>query len=206
MATENPPVLTAHGQLTKKSDKKGIDVFVCDPGWFDPIKKFKISNAPTRTASLEFDGADLNFMARVLYAESSGILALPDKAERDNEKEAILNVNHFRLNRTDYPNRRYVATTFRMVCEAVGQFESVSPTNQKLINSDDPAFNNLIKAECADLAKAIEALKRFLATGPNGNYVYDNFRGYNPTGSGTHIGRSRFWLSTRGKELSDKTP
>lgn len=204
MAANQQTLLRKDGQLTPTSDKKGIEIFICDPGWFDVKKKYKISNAPERTASLEFDGTDLNFLARVLYAEASGTEALPDKAERDNEKEAIMNVNHFRLNRPYYPRRDYIATTFSMVCKAPGQFESVFANKPKFLNSIDPAYNHLIKTECTDLSEAIEAIKNFLENGPNTKYLYDGFLGYSANGSGTHIGRSRFFLSDRGKEFIAK--
>lgn len=206
MAASNSPVLTEHGKLTDKSDKQGIEILVCDPGWFDPRKKYKISNAPDRTALFEFGGADLNFMARVLYAEASGTGQLSDKNARDNEKEAILNVKHFRLNRTDYPNHRIISKTFREVCEAPGQFESVFAGKPKFLHSDTPDYNKLIKAECTDLAEAIEAVKKFLKTGPNSAYLYDGFLGYSPNGAGIHIGRSRFFLSAVGAKLASKIP
>ena len=194
------------GHVTPVSDTRGIELVICDPAWFDPKKTFTIANAPKRTASLEFSGSDLNFMARVLYAESSGSGQLQDKAERDKEKEAIINVNHFRLNRKNYPSLSYIATTFRMVCEAPNQFESVSPTNLKLTKSAEFVCEKLIKTECKDLDEAISAVRDFIQAGPNDAYVYDNFRGYKPNGNGTHIGYSRFWLSPKGKELFEKTP
>ncbi len=197
-------VLTKDDKVTPVSDKKGVQVAICDPEWFDVRKTMKIANAPERTASLEFSGADLNFMARVLYAESSGSGQLPDKAERDKEKEAIMNVNYFRLNRKGYPNNKYIAMNWTMVCKAPNQFESVSPKNAKLNNSAEAVCAKLIKAECADLSESIEAVRRFMQRGPNENYVYDNFRGYMPNGQGEHIGRSRFWLSKIGKGLYDK--
>jgi hypothetical protein len=204
MATSSE--VSKDGKLTPVSDKKGIDVTICDPGWFDEKKKFKIANAPERTAQFEFGGADLNYIARVLYAEASGAAQLTDKAERDKEKEAILNVKHFRLNRAEYPNRVYVAKSFREVCDAPGQFESVFKGTAKYTKSERSTSQTLNKPECSDLAEAIDAIKKFLSSGPNEEYLFDNFRGYNPSGRGTHIGRSRFWLSERGKELSDKTP
>lgn len=204
--TSSTDLMKKEGQITSVSDTKGIELLICNPDWFDPKKTYTISNAPERTASLEFSGADLNFMARVLYAESSGSGQLPDKAERDKEKEAIMNVNHFRLNRKAYPSWNYIATTFRRVCEAPRQFESVRPDNKKLVQSAEGACEKLIKTECADLNEAIKAVQNFMMNGPNQAYVYDNFRGYLANGKSTLIGRSRFWLSERGGELFDKTP
>ena len=195
------------GGMTKKSNKVGIDVVICDPNWFDEKKQFKIAAAPERTASLEFSGADLNFAARVLYAEASGSAQLADKDSRVKEKLAILNVMHFRLNRRGYPTHSYIAKSFREVGRAKQQFESVDPGTQKFTSSDIPAFQSLAKKECADLSEALEAVRIFLANGPdNVKYLYDNFRGYNPTGKGEPIGRSRFWISSTGQKLYEKTP
>ena len=122
------------GKLTEKSDTKGIELKLCDPGWFDKREKYKISNAPPRTASLEFSGLDLNFTARVLYAEAAGSDQIKDKSERMKEKAAILNVKHFRLNRRGFPNN-IKAKTFTEVCMAPNQFESVFGTTKKFKNS-----------------------------------------------------------------------
>ena len=195
------------GSMTKKSDKVGIDVLICAPNWFDEKIQYKIANAPERTASLEFSGTDLNFAARVLYAEASGSAQLSDKDKRDKEKLAILNVMHFRLNRRGYPTNSYIAQSFQEVGRAKQQFESVNPGTPKFASSDTPAFQSLSKKECLDLAEALEAIQTFLKNGPdNVNYLYDNFRGYNPTGRGEHIGRSRFWMSSTGKNLYEKAP
>jgi hypothetical protein len=196
-------VLTKDDKVTPVSDNKGLPVTICAPEWFDTRKTMTIANAPNRTASLEFSGADLNFVARVLYAESSGSGQLKDKAERDKEKEAIMNVNYFRLNRKGYPNNKQ-ATTWKMVCEAPKQFESVYKPAAKLINSAEGVCGKLIKAECADLCESIAPVRRFMEQGPNEKYVYDNFRGYLPNGRGEHIGHSRFWLSSTGKALYDE--
>lgn len=192
--------------LTPRSDKRGQDVYVCVPEWFDESRKYKITNAPPRTASLEFAGADLNFMARVLYAEASGTQQLSDKAERDKEKSAIMNVNHFRLNRKGYPNSRYIATSFERVCRAPDQFESVFDEKPKFLHSIAVRVAALNRYECSDLEEAIAAVRAFLANGPDPNYRYDGFRGYNPEGAGKHIGRSRFFLSPEGKRLANETP
>lgn len=199
--------VTKDAKLTPKPDKEGVTVRICVPDWFDEKKLYKIENAPLRTASLQFSGADLNYMVRVLYAEASGSDQLESKEERDKEKQAILNVKHFRLNRREYPDRSYIAKTFREVCDARKQFESVFKNTSKFVNSLGTKYQTLPKKDCADLDEAIEATKLFLSKGPDvTNYLYDNFRGYKPGGAGDPIGRSRFWLSTRGKELYEKTP
>lgn len=199
-------VLQRDTPLTPVADQRGHDVTVCMPDWFDEKKKYKIANAPARTASLEFSGSDLNLMARVLYAEASGSAQLTDKAERAKEKAAIINVNHFRLNRKGYPNSSYIATSFRMVCVAPGQFETVDKKKPKFVITDRPTVSSLRKSECSDLDEAIEAIRIFMETGPTAEYQFDNFRGYKPGGRGSHIGRSRFWLSDEGERLLKKTP
>jgi hypothetical protein len=204
MENNNAPVIRKDAPLTPVSDKKGATVFVCSLDWFDERKKYIIANAPERTAKLEFTGADLNFMVRVLYAEASGSAQLPDKAERDKEKAAIMNVNHFRLNRRGYPSSDYVALNFRMVCEAPNQFESVYKNSAKFASSARERFESLPKLECADLEETIEAVKSFIENGPDDQYQFDNFRGYMPNGPGIHIGRSRFFLSKTGRGLLDK--
>lgn len=190
--------------LTPVPDKKGQELIICMPNWFDGRKKYKISNAPPRTASLEFSGEDLNFMARVLYAEASGSAQLSDKDVRAKEKAAIMNVNHFRLNRKGYPSA--AAMTFTAVCKAPGQFESVSDKNVKLNSSAAVKACSLSKVECSDLDEAIEAVRSFIENGPSDTYQFDNFRGFRPNGRGEHIGRSRFWLSEGGRQFLKKIP
>lgn len=189
-------------KITPKSDQQGVVVAICDPGWFDKKKTYQIKNSPQRTADLVFTGEDLNFLARILYAEASGSQQLVDKDERDKEKEAILNVKHFRLARTDYPNWRVKHKTFTEVCSAPGRFESFGPPpTSKFSGSTKSQVETFSKNECADFTEAINAIKAFLEAGPNSLYKYDNFRG--GSGKGTKIGRSRFWLSATGKRLSD---
>jgi len=194
--------VTKDGKITPKPDKEGVTVHICDPDWFDVKKKFKINNAPERTAALEFSGTDLNFVARVLYAEASGSAQVKDKAERLKEKEAILNVKHFRLNRAGYPNR-VKAQSFTEVCKAPNQFESVYDKSDKFLGSATDTYESLKKAECRDLAESIEAIRKFLTDGPNDKYIFDNFRGGKGK-RGATIGLSRFWLSEEGKKFYDK--
>jgi hypothetical protein len=206
MKKNSPSYLVEDAELTPTSNTKGHEIYICDPPWFDDLKKYKINNAPERTASLEFDGADLNYMARVLYAEASGSLQLSEKAERVKEKAAIINVNYFRLNRKGYPNNKYIAKNFREVCDAPGQFESVFSATPKFSWTKKNIAAKLSKRECSDLVEALEAVAAFIESGPSDSYKFDNFRGYNPTGQGLHIGRSRFWLSFSGAAFVAKTP
>lgn len=189
-------------KLTEKSDQSGVTISICDPKWFDKRDSLQIGNSPPRTASVKFSGDDLNFVARVLYAESSGSMQLPDKEQRDKEKQAILNVKHFRLNRAGYPNR-VKAMTFKAVCEAPGQFESVYGSSPKFSGSTYDQADNLKKSECSDLVEAIEAVRFFIRNGPDSDLIFDNFRGGKGS-RGATIGLSRFWLSDEGKKLYEK--
>ena len=188
--------------LTPKSDREGVLFRVCDPGWFDKSSVFRIQNAPSRTAGLEFTGSDLNFVSRVLYAESSGSAQISDKDARAKEKQAILNVKHFRLNRRGYPNA-VKAMTFTEVCKAPNQFESVYAASRKFSGSGLDSFESLNGLECKDLAEAIDAVRYFFAHGPDKELVFDNFRG-GKVGKGKNIGLSRFWLSSEGARLHEK--
>jgi hypothetical protein len=195
------------GTMTPKTDQRGVEVNICQVSWFDATKTYTIAKAPARTASLTFTGDDLNYFARVLYAESSGSQDLPDSGDRKTEKEALINVFYFRLNRKGYPSNRYIATTFSMVCNAPSQFQSVLPNPApKLTNSASGVYKRLNKMECSDLQESIDAINSFLSSGPNSNYVYDNFRAGSTGTAGTRIGGSRFWLSSVGKELANANP
>jgi hypothetical protein len=198
--------LTQDAPLTPVPDKIGHDVLICAPVWFDVHKNYSIANASARTAKVVFSGSDLNFMARVLYSEASGSMQLADKTEREKEKSAIINVNHFRLNRKGYPSNAYIATSFRTVCEAPRQFESVYKNSPKFWGSEEGSVDSLIKRECSDFEEAMAAVKAFIENGANSELQFDNFRGYSPKGRGTHIGRSRFWLSETGRQLLTVTP
>lgn len=207
MASNNSKgAVSKEAALTPVSDKTGHTIFICAPQWFDERKMYKIANAPARTAALEFSGSDLNLMARVLYAEAAGSAQLIDKADRDKEKSAIMNVNHFRLNRKGYPRDDYIATSWRMVCYAKGQFESVFEKTPKFKNAQVEKVDTMSKAECSDLDEAIAGVKAFMENGPDPQYLFDNFRGYDPKGAGTHVGRSRFFLSDTGRKLAAKNP
>jgi hypothetical protein len=195
------------GTLTPKSDKKGVEVNICQVSWFDSAQTYKIANASERTSALTFTDDDLNYFARVLYAESSGSQSLPSADDRKIEKEALINAFYFRLNRKGYPSNAYIATTFTMVCNARNQFQSVMPTPApKLTKSASGVYKHLNKMECSDLQESIDAIKSFLASGPNPKYVYDNFRAGGSGTAGIRIGGSRFWLSRTGKELTDANP
>lgn len=195
------------GKMTATTDKAGVQLYVCQTAWFEKNESYRISSTPARTSGLTFSGADLNYFARCLYAESSGSHSLPNVEDRKAEKEALINVFYFRLNRKGYPTNRYIATSFSMVCDAPNQFQSIQPTpSPKLRNSAPGEASRLNQMECADLQECIGAITAFLAGGPNSQYIYDNFRAGSSGTRGTTIGGSRFWLSEVGKGLADANP
>jgi len=195
-----PKNSTTH--LTAHSDPTGHVVQFCNPDWFDPDEQYSVANAPPRAATLKFTGKDLNFAARVLYAEASGSGALPDVAERNNEKMAIINVFYFRINRKGYRSQKHA--TFIGVCSEKNQFQSVFANEPKFSNSTKQKAREFSNSECTDLCEALSAIKAFLQTGPSENYCYDNFRAYDrhhPKLPGHRIGNTRFWLSTGGNKM-----
>jgi hypothetical protein len=207
MAGVKNPQITKTEKITPKHQKQGVEVNICQVFWFEEDESFSITHSPPRISSTNFLGSDLNYLGRVLYAESSGAQALASDGDRKMEKEALINVFYFRLNRKGYPSNRYIATTFSMVCNAPNQFQSVLPNpSPKLRNSSSAMSKNLNKMECSDLQESLDAIRLFLSSGPNNDYVYDNFRAGSSGTRGTTIGGSRFWLSSVGKELSDETP
>lgn len=88
---------------------------------------------------------------------------------------------------------------------APNQFESVFGKTEKYKNATKNP-QQLHKFECADLDEALEAIRVFMATGPTAEYQFDGFLGYKPKGAGTHIGRSRFFLSKGGKKMMLEEP
>lgn len=203
----------AHAKLTPTSDQQGVAHFVCSVELLDEAKRYGVVNAPADRSKLEFDGSDLNYLARVLYAEASGSGMVPDKQVRLKEKAAIIHVLYNRLNHAGYdPNnwRKGTFTTFKGVASAVKkttdgrlsgvQFESVVGTD----GSGTPKFKSvqgrnyevLNKPNCLDFIECVEAVKAFISGGYDQTLDYDNFRaagsGKVPEGQ-TVIGGNRFW-------------
>jgi hypothetical protein len=201
--------ITKDAKLTATSDTAGIKVAICNPDWFDRKKSdYVIANSPARYSSLTFTGEDLNFAARVLYAEVSGQGDLPNKTERMKEKEAVLNVMAIRFNRKGYPNNNYVAKSFTEVGKAPSrQFDAAASLTRKFRNSDTGEYQKLKAKECEDLDEAIEAVRNFLNSGPDTKtYQYDNYRTWEKDKPGTRIGNLRFMLTTNGKAMLNKEP
>lgn len=209
MTTES--LLITHSALTPKSDQRGCQVDACCVEWFDKRDSLTIPNAPPHLVDLSFAGDDLNFLARVVYAEASGSAQVKDQAIRLREKMAIIHVLYNRLNVIGFDPNSWTKGKFQSflgVASAVKktpaglfgtQFESViGPTGNgtaKFNASAYPRYMELKKYECADLAESLQAVKVFTQEGRDPKIDYDNFRAVGskaPSGQ-TVIGRNRFW-------------
>jgi hypothetical protein len=178
----------------KIAGDKTLAVKYCNPKWFEKAKSYSVSKPTSAAKTLTFTGDDLNFLARMLYAEATGSGACPDANERKNEKTAILHVCYFRMGRKGYPSNTYIAKTFTDVVKAPGQFESVFKSNKKLDNSAESVCKSLGAKECADLDEALDAVNGFLSTGPDfKTYPFDKFL--------ASTGRSG-WVKYGGNEFS----
>lgn len=181
--------------ITPKSDQRGHTVYVCAPPWFVNSEQLSVARPTAAAKDHKFSGADLNFLARMLYAEASGSAACPDARERHREKTAILHVSYFRIGRAGYPNAAYIATTFTEVAKAPGQFESVFKTNTKLASSAPDKYEHLKAKECADLTECLEAIRDFLQSGPDFKaYPFDKFLAATGRPGWTLIGKTEFSL------------
>lgn len=199
MANESAPVKTA--KLTPKSDQSGVQIQICAPKWFERASIHSVSNAPAYAAKLSFPGDDLNFAARVLYAEATGSASGISAEDLASEKQAILHVMYFRLNRKGYPSNKYVATTFRMVGEAPQvQFESVASKTNKFTSTEESAVQRLNAANCSDLDACLAAVRTFLANGPDfKTYPYDEFRSAAARPKWDILAKNSFHLTPLGK-------
>jgi RHS repeat-associated protein len=152
----------------------------CDPG-FLPTNNL----VPGPNGQI-FTGADIDFAARAVYAESSGVVL---------EDDAIASVIVNRLNNPAFKDRRShsVATNLTEVVSQTGQFNAVTPPgpSPKFINSQPGLYQSLNAADCANLATAITATFAVAQLGPI--YGFTNFAATSSGFSGTQIGGSVFW-------------
>lgn len=206
-------VLTQSATVTPNSDQTGSTVKICNPDWFDKRASYSAPN-PSRPASdLTFSGDDLNFLARVIYAEASGSASVKDESVRLKEKLAIIHVMYNRLNVVGFDPNNWVQgkfTTFRGVASAVKvlpdqrrsgvQFESVIGTDgtgtSKFKSTESRAYELLSKTNCTDFDECFYAIRRFLSTGPQSDLDFDNFRAAGRAKCPPHqqvIGGNRFW-------------
>lgn len=189
------------GKLTARSDTSGIEVRICAPKWFERSTIFSVANAPSHAATLKFTGDDLNFAARVLFAEATGSAVGVAADELGLEKQAILHVMYFRLNRKGYPSNKYVATSFRMVGEAPQvQFESVARATGKFVSTDLESVHSLSPANCNDLQACLDAVQSFVTRGPDfDTFPFDEFRSAAAKPSWKIIAKNAFHLTDLGK-------
>lgn len=196
---------TAHGAITPKADQTPIKVTLCNPDWFKQTDKLKVASPLPEASDLEFTGEDLNFLARVLFAEASGRLAHPDAGERMREKQAIIHVCYFRLGRKGYPNNAYVADSFTDVLKAPGQFESVFKANAKMNNSVAGLCESLGQSDCLDLVDSLEAVRGFLNSGPDyKSFPFDKFLAANGRRGWIPIGGNEFSLFPANRAAMEK--
>jgi RHS repeat-associated protein len=141
----------------------------CDPGWLADDTSVTAFNGKTYT------GADIDFAARILFAEAS-----QDQAERD----AVASVE---LNRTN--TRGFGGSTFYATRNGYQAYTS----NTSAFQSTDiasGAYTKLDTLDCQSLKNAIGTIDRIVTSGPVDNYLY--FRA-GTQGYGTVIGSQRFW-------------
>jgi hypothetical protein len=200
-AMNQTATISKDAPITETADQSGCRVAVCCPTWFDRRKEFKVANPAKHAANLNFSGADLNFAARVLYAEATGSQVGVASSDLASEKQAILHVMYFRLNRKGYPSNAYVATSFQMVGEAPKvQFESVAKDKPKFSSTSPVNVSKLRVAECADLQACIDAVQMFLSSGPDYvKYPFDEFRDVNTRPKWHGIANTAFHLTSLGR-------
>lgn len=205
--------LSKSAALTKEADQSGSIVNICSPDWFDKREQYSVPHPSSTAADLTFCGDDLNFLARVVYAEASGSASVKDEQVRLKEKLAIIHVLYNRLNVVGFDPNNWVKgkfKTFKGVAGAVKilpsggmsgvQFESVVGTNgsgtPKFKSTGDQDYEHLNKANCQDFEECFKAIRQFLSSGPQSALNFDNFRaagtGMLPAGQQV-IGGNRFW-------------
>lgn len=200
-------------KMTPVTDKTGVSMQICAIAAFNDGERYQVENAAVDKATLQFDGTDLNYLARVLFAEASGSSMIPDADTRLKEKLAIINVMYNRISVVGYdPNdwNHGKFTTFKGVASAVRilanghlsgvQFASVIGTDgggtPKFKSVDGRGYEHLKKTDCADFIECFDAIRKFLASGPDQTLDYDNFRASGsakPPAGQVVIGGNRFW-------------
>jgi hypothetical protein len=201
------------GKMTPPSDTAGVGTQVCAITTFDEAARYKVANAAPNKSTLQFDGTDLNYLARVLFAEASGSESPVDAKTREREKLAIINVMYNRIgvvgfDPNDWVHGKY--STFKGVASAVKttadghlsgvQFASVIGADgsgtPKFKAVQGRGYESLKAKDCSDFNDCFEAIRTFLAQGPDAALDYDNFRaagkGKPPAGQ-VVIGGNRFW-------------
>jgi RHS repeat-associated protein len=162
----------------------------CDPGWFDLQSTHTAANGKT------YSGADLDFAARVIFAEVSGTqmaLAGGYSDQLDAERDAIASVLYNRIGNTGFGSPQ----SFTAVGLQQNQFQAVTGNQkqtQKFNRSNFASSKNLNQADCDDLNSAIEAVRKLMKDSPTVDFTF--FWAASTGHSGTVIGGSVFWGST----------
>jgi RHS repeat-associated protein len=133
----------------------------------------------TPTCDPGFTGnADIDYAARVVYAESSG-----NPQEDVDIADVIVN----RLNSKLFGS----PTTLTAVVSAPGQFNAVGPPQSKqFFNSGPGQYQNLDPQDCAALTLAIVSMSQVASGGATATYnMFRKAGGH----SGTTVGGSVFW-------------
>lgn len=195
----------ASGPVTTTSDTNGITVKICSPDWFIKSKFYEVKSPTDEAKDVKFSGDDLNFLARMIYAEATGSGACKDAAERSKEKAAILHVCYFRIGRKGYPSNSYIARSFTEVAKAPGQFESVFKANRKLSSSAESVCESLKAVECTDLEECLKAVRTFIETGPDYKaFPFDKFLASTGRAGWTKYGGNEFNLFSAMKDQMAK--
>jgi RHS repeat-associated protein len=158
----------------------------CNPEFFDsePIVQSPTDKNHPGTDNY-FTGTDLNYAARVVYAEAAGSSRGGSAAERDAMASVLFN----RVGRAGFTGG--VQWTFGGVANAFNQFESVTggfAHTRKFAAS--ARWWDLSPWECDELRESVNAIRRLMSNGPQYDFTFN--RG-GTSGPGTVIGGSRFW-------------
>jgi hypothetical protein len=150
----------------------------CDPGFLGLA--FRVTNYEGYT----FTGADINFAARAIFAETSSDVK---------EQIAAANVVYNRVDNKGFKTKGRVEQTLTAVVEAPHQFNAVTSPgpNRKFLSSADGSYQNLTPADCASLATAITAMTSIATGGTTADYTF--FAAAWSTTNGVLIGATRFW-------------
>jgi hypothetical protein len=145
----------------------------CDPGW---LSANALISGPSgkNGAQKSFTGADVDFAARILFAEAS---------TNADERLAVASVE---INRT---NGGFGGTTFMATA---GGYQAYFDNTEAFTKTDITSGNyqSLNALDCASLANAIKTMVGAIESGPEYDFLY--FR-RGKRGYGTVIGDQRFW-------------
>jgi len=181
--------LTDLGSIGAIPSGRGGEKTECDPNFIKAdTQLFTDKNGKT------FSAADINYAARVVYAEGTG----RNQGGTDDELYAIASALYNRLQNPSYRDADgAMHMSFYSVANQGGQFQAVTGRERfrkKFEGSDTEGghYKNLSEGDCLDLYYAMSAVLRVLKDGAG--YDFTEFRG-GRHGPGTRIGGSRFGYS-----------